>query len=91
MMETTARIPATPFFAPRLAAVPPGPIVAGGRLLDTVAVRDLQGTLDDIAPQIQVRSEDLVTALAELTEVGWVALESGDDGWVMLRLADDAR
>jgi DNA-binding IclR family transcriptional regulator len=71
--------------------VPPGPIVAGGRLLDTVAVRDLHGSLDDIARQIQVRAEDLVTALAELTEVGWVALEPRDGGHVMLRLADDAR
>ena len=91
-MEHGARTPAAaPFFAPHLADVPLGPIVAGGRLLDTVAVRDVQGTLEDIASQIQVRSEDLVTALAELTEVGWVALEAGDDGRVMLRLADDAR
>ena len=68
-----------------------GPIIAGGRLLDSVADRDLHGTLEDIAALIQVRSEDLVAALAELSEVGWVTIRPVQDGRVMFRLAEDAR
>ena len=75
----------------RLADASAGPIIAGGRLLDSVADRDLQGTLEDIARLIQVRSEDLVAALAELSEVGWVTIRPVQDGRVMLRLAEDAR
>lgn len=90
-MDYVAGIPASPFFAPRLVAGPAGPIVAGGRLLDTIAERDLQGTLEDIAGLIEVDAEDLVTALAQLTEAGWVAIEPSGDGRVRLRLADDAR
>ena len=91
-MQYTPRVPTTaPLGATRHADVPAGPIIAGGRLLDSVADRDLQGTLEDIAQLIQVRAEDLVTALAELSEVGWVTIRPGKDGHVMLRLADDAR
>ena len=74
-----------------MADAPTGPIIAGGRLLDSVADSDVQGTLEDIAQMIQVKAEDLVTALAELSEVGWVTIRPGQDGRVMLRLADDAR
>lgn len=91
-MQDAPRIPTTPpLFAARYADVPAGPIIAGGRLLDSVADSDVQGTLEDIARLIQVRSEDLVTALAELSEAGWVTIRPGHDGHVMLRLADDAR
>lgn len=90
-MDYATAVPASPFFTPPLASVPAGPIVAGGRLLDTVADGDLQGTLEDIAGLIDVSSDDLVTALAQLTEVGWIALEPSDDGRVRLSLADDAR
>jgi hypothetical protein len=91
MDYATAITSVSPFVAPRHTDVLAGPIVAGGRLLDSVVDRDLQGTLEEIAGQIEVRAEDLVTALAQLTEVGWVALEPHSDGRVCLRLADDAR
>ena len=86
------RTPTSPVLpVARLADASAGPIIAGGRLLDSVADRDLQGTLEDIARLIQVRSEDLVAALAELSEVGWVTIRPVQDGRVMLRLAEDAR
>ena len=90
-MRYAFRSSTTPLSASRNAEVSAGPIIAGGRLLDSVADRDVQGTLDDIARLIQVRSEDLVTALAELSEAGWVTIRPGKDGHVMLCLADDAR
>jgi len=91
-MYNAPRIP-TSSIAPtaRRADASAGPIIAGGRLLDSVADRDLQGTLQDIARLIRVRSEDLVAAMAELSEAGWVTIRPEQDGAVMLRLADDAR
>ena len=80
-----------PLLLSRMADASAGSIIAGGRLLDSVADRDLQGTLEDIARLIHVRSEDLVTALAELSEAGWVTIRPSDDGRVLLCLADDAR
>jgi hypothetical protein len=92
-LRTAAPFPfvAGPALVARPADVPPGPIVAEGRLLDVVAARDVVGTLDEIARLVQVGPDDLVAALAELTEVGWVSAEPTDDGRVLLRLADDAR
>ena len=91
-MQYAPQVPNTPrVLVSREEDVPAGPIIAGGRLLDSVADRDLQGTLEDIAQLIQVRAEDLVTALAELSEVGWVTIRPGKDGHVSLCLADDAR
>ena len=75
----------------RLADASAGPIIAGGRLLDSVADRDLQGTLHDIARPIRVRSEDLVAAMAELSDAGWVTIRPDQAGAGMLRLANDAR
>ncbi len=76
---------------PHVAEVGSGRIIAGGRLLDHVANAEVRGTLDDIASQIQVRAEDLVPALAELSEVGWVTVRPDADGRLVLKLSDDAR
>ena len=61
-MQHTPRLQTAPApFGSRLADVSAGPIIARGRLLDSVADRDLQGTLEDIARVIGVQAEDLVT------------------------------
>ena len=62
VMQHTPRLQTAPApFGSRLADASAGPIIARGRLLDSVADRDLQGTLEDIARVIGVQAEDLVT------------------------------
>jgi hypothetical protein len=69
---------------------PLGPVIAEGRVLDAVAGRDLQGTLDDIADSLGISYGDLRSAIDELTKIGWVNLELLSEGLV-LSLPEDAR
>ena len=69
---------------------PLGPVIAEGRVLDAVAGRDLQGTLDDIAESLGINYGDLRPAIDEPVTIGWVSLELLAEGLV-LSLPEDAR
>jgi DNA-binding IclR family transcriptional regulator len=65
-------------------------VIAEGRVLDAVARRDLAGTLDDIAENLDITYAELRTAIDELVSIGWVTLELLAERLV-LSLPEDAR
>jgi len=76
-------------FTPRLAAVELGPLVAQGRVLDAVADGSvLRGSHAEIANRLGVQPEDLIAALDELAEIGWLTLDADDLGQMAVHWTD---
>jgi hypothetical protein len=68
-----------------------GPLIAEGRILDSVATHDLHGTADEIASSLGVSTADLHVAIDELTRIAWVVVEQVSEHQLLVRLAEDAR
>lgn len=79
-----------PVEAPSVAAEL-GPLIAEGRILDSVTRRDLRGSYEEIAAPLGVTVRDLQLALEELARIAWVEVERLSEQEVLVRLAEDAR
>lgn len=76
------------------AAEPPSldlePLVAQGRIVDTVVSRGtLRGQPSDLARRLGIQSTDLNAAVQELVAVGWLAVAYGQDGELVICWADE--
>jgi hypothetical protein len=69
----------------------PATIVAEGRVLDALTMRDLRGTVDQIADRLGISAGNLRAAISELGAIGWVEITYQSDGQLRLCLGHDLR
>ena len=73
-------------------AVEAGLVVAEARLVEGVVDGGvLRGTCAGLACRLDVGFTDLTAAIDELEAVGWLAVERGPGGRLVLRWAEEAR